>query len=232
MEQLDRWNRHFLHLFFPNLCYLCERRKPLYGHALCGHCLSRLPETQYHLHEENPFAERFWGRIPLYAGAACYFFRRGGLARQLIHRLKYEGRKELGVWVGKQYGRQLRKSKAFAGVEGIIPVPLHPRKQLQRGFNQSACFAAGLAESMGVPSYEEALIRQVHTETQTRKSSMERLQNVAKAFAVRQPRLLAGKHLLLVDDVLTTGATLEACALALLQVGNVKISMATIAIAE
>ncbi len=226
------WNTYFIQLFFPDLCHLCERRKPLRGHGLCGHCLARLPYTHYHLWVDNPFVERFWGRIPLYAGAACYFFRKGGLARHLIHRLKYEGKKELGIWVGRQYGRQLMENELFAGVNCIVPVPLHKKKELRRGFNQSACFAEGLAESMNVPCFTRVLQRKVYTDTQTRKSQMERLQNVANVFAVRQKSSLEGRHVLLVDDVLTTGATLEACALALLKVPGVRVSMATMAIAE
>ncbi len=229
---LLRWNTYFLGLFFPDLCPLCERRKPLRSHGLCGYCLTRLPLTQYHLWTDNPFVERFWGRIPLYAGAACYFFRKGGLARRLIHRLKYEGRKELGLWVGRQYGRQLLQSEIFAGLDCIVPVPLHPRKELRRGFNQSACFGEGLAEVMRIPCHAHALQREIHTDTQTRKSQMERLENVANAFAVRQKKKLEKRHVLLVDDVLTTGATLEACALALLKVPGLRLSMATIAIAE
>ncbi len=221
----------FLHLFFPSLCYLCEERKPLRGHRLCGRCLALLPRTNFHLWEDNPFAERFWGRIPLYAGAACFFFRKGGLARKLVHRLKYEGRKELGIWVGREYGSELREAPVFSEVDCILPVPLHRHKLLQRGFNQSACFAEGLAESMGIPWHKGLLVRNTYTQTQTRKSQIERLKNVSEAFAVRHPEKLENQHLLLVDDVLTTGATLEACALALLKVPGVKISMATIALA-
>ena len=227
----DRALAPFLHLFFPSLCYLCERRKPMRGHRLCARCLALLPRTNFHLWPDNPFAERFWGRIPLYAGAACFFFRKGGLARKLVHKLKYEGHKELGIWAGREYGQELREAPVFSEVDCILPVPLHRKKLLQRGFNQSVCFAKGLAESMGIPWYSGVLVRESYTDTQTRKSQMERLRNVGDAFAVRHTKTLKNRHVLLVDDVLTTGATLEACALTLLKVPGVKISMATIALA-
>jgi len=190
-----------------------------------------MPETDFHLQEENSFTDRFWGRLPLEAGAAMLYFRRHGLTQNLMHNLKYRGKREVGTELGRIYGRQLATSDLFKGIDVIIAVPLHPRKERWRGFNQSDYFAQGLSESMQIPHWKNMLIRTLATESQTTKSRFERLENMQDAFQVKNPKTLEAKHILLVDDVLTTGATLEACALKLLEVPDTKVSMATIAIA-
>ncbi len=219
-------------LFYPNLCCACGKNLLLSQQVLCIDCQYRLPKTQFHHHADNPFAERFWGRLPLHAGASLYFFTKGGRVQRLLHALKYEGRQELGRYLGNMYGAELAQSSLFAGIDLIVPVPLHPRKRRQRGYNQSDCFAEGLSEALGRPWLPNALIRQSFTQTQTRKSRFERLRNVEEAFALQQPQALSGKHILLVDDVMTTGATLEACGLLLTGLPDVRLSMATIAIAD
>ena len=149
-----------------------------------------------------------------------------------MHQLKYKDRPDVGQYLGKVYGAMLRQAPAFESVELILPVPLHERRLRQRGYNQSAAFAEGLAQAWGIPFDDKALRRTQHTETQTHKSRIERFDNVSAAFAVAQAETLQGKHLLLVDDVLTTGATLEACGLKLLEIPGTRLSLATIAIAD
>ncbi len=175
--------------------------------------------------------EHFWGRVKLEYGASFYYFKKGGLVQQLIHNLKYANKPEIGLRLGQLYGKVLKKSPFLGQAEIIIPVPLHPRKQKMRGYNQSAKFAQGLSLGMEIP-WSAALHRNMMTATQTQKARIERFSNVEHAFEVAKPNFIKGKHLLLVDDVITTGATLEACAHQLLTVPDTKVSVVTIAFAE
>lgn len=226
------WLRRLLDVALPRICPGCRRHRPPRGQWLCLSCEARLPLTDYHLYADNPVTERLWGRFPLESGAAMLLFRKDGIAQQLIHHLKYKGRRVVGYELGRRYGRLLGRSPLFQGIEVIVPVPLHPRKEKLRGYNQAAVFGQGLAETMGVPLVADALLRQRYTETQTRKSQTERLRNVAGAFALHRPERLHDRHVLIVDDVLTTGATLESCATTLLQVPGLRVSVATIAMAR
>ncbi|MEZ5056543.1 MAG: phosphoribosyltransferase family protein [Saprospiraceae bacterium] len=221
----------FLHLFFPNVCIACHENHPLENQYLCVGCNFRLPRTDFHFHKENPFTERFWGRFPLVYGASMLYFKKRGLTRILISNLKYKGQKEIGNRLGETYGRTLKASPYFNDMDAIIPVPLHFKKEQKRGYNQSAAFGDGLSVGLEIPQWLDVLKRKRHSETQTRKGTIERLQNVETIFEIIKPEKIEGKHLLLVDDVLTTGATLESCALELLKVEGVKISIVTIAIA-
>lgn len=151
--------------------------------------------------------------------------------QRLMHNLKYNGKKEIGIALGKQFGHQLRRSPLFANVECIVPVPLHPIKLRTRGYNQSEMFARGLSDSMRLPCLPNGLRREVHAESQTKKSREERVTKLQETFRVNLPDAMSGKHILLVDDVLTTGATLEVCAAQLLALPGTQVSMATIAIA-
>jgi ComF family protein len=185
-----------------------------------------------HLIKENRFTDRFWGRIPLQTGAALYHFQKETSIQHLIFQLKYNGKSHIGYKLGLYFGKQLTSNSTFyKDIDLIIPVPLHPIKERKRGYNQSAHFAAGLSESMQKPWLKNGLKRITHGESQTRKTREERYENVLKAFKVYQTKKLTGKHILLVDDVLTTGATLEGCAMKILALPNTRVSMATIAIA-
>ncbi len=231
MKPVLRWLDDFVSLFYPRLCLACGRGLPPQRDTICISCQYYLPKTNFHLHPENPFTERFWGRIPLEAGAALYHFNKSGRTQKLIHHLKYDHKPEVGIRLGQLYGKYLLESDLFRSIDLIVPVPLHPRKERLRGYNQSAVFAKGLSQSMEVPWRKNILMRKVMTATQTKKSRMERFQNVQNAFILNEEKAIRNKHILLVDDVLTTGATLEVCAICLLKAPNVKVSMATIGIA-
>ncbi len=222
----------FISLIFPQVCVSCGNSLYKNEQTICTYCVYHLPKTNFHLDNDNPIAKIFWGRINIHSAGSFYGFNKGGRVQRLIHQLKYKGRKEVGFTVGKLYGYELKKCDNFNTVDTIIPVPLHPKKIKKRGYNQSESFAEGLAASMEVESDFKTLFRAYESETQTKKSRFNRWQNVESIFQLKDWTALEGKHILLVDDVVTTGATLEACAQVLMQIPRIKISVATIAYAS
>lgn len=224
--------KDFLALIYPRVCAACGKTLFKNENCICTYCSYHLPKTNFHKQDNNPVEKIFWGRTIIFSGASLYRFGKGEKVQQLIHKLKYKGVKEIGVELGKMYGTELKKSEKFAGVDVIIPVPLHKNKQKRRGYNQSEFFAQGLSESMSVYTDFKTLYRAHESQTQTKKSRFNRWKNVESIFQLNNPDSLKNKHVLLVDDVITTGATLEACAQTLLQVPDVKVSVATIAYAN
>lgn len=221
-----------LSLLYPRLCFVCNSQVQQKD-FICISCEHQLPKTHYHLLKENPFTAKFYGRVPIVFGAAYYLHGTNKGTRQLLHQFKYNNKPQLGYWLGQEYGEELKKNSVFSRIDKIVPVPLHPKKLFQRGYNQSERLASGLASALGKDVDTTSFIRKKYTPTQTRKSRIGRLQNVASAFDLSENSTLDGKHILLVDDVLTTGATLEACANTILQkYPNVTISMVTLAIGE
>jgi ComF family protein len=225
------WN-DFVSLFFPVICVACGKNLYKNENSICTYCLYHLPKSNFHLTNDNPVAKIFWGRINIQSAASFYAFNKGGKVQQLIHQLKYKGQQHVGVSLGKLYGYELRNSIDFKNIDIIIPVPLHAKKQRKRGYNQSVCFAEGLAQTMQLTVDSTVLFRSAASETQTKKSRFTRWKNVESIFHTQNEQRIAHKHLLLVDDVITTGATLEACAQALLKTDGVKVSIATIAYAS
>ena len=221
----------FLHLLFPEICVACGQDLPVTGSCFCLKCQLALDPSDMYMLRDNEFTDRFWGRLPLEGGAALYHFTRKSPVQRALHQLKYHNKPDIGIKIGRAFGQKLRNSEIFQSVDNIIPVPLHPRKERMRGYNQSTMFAQGIAEVLEVPVLNSVLVRNKFTASQTRKKRIERFQNVDQVFTVEKPALLEGRHLLLVDDVLTTGATLEICGLALLEVPGTRLSLATIAIA-
>ncbi len=218
-------------LFYPRVCLACGNTLFRNEEILCFSCLYHLPKTNFHFEEDNPVARQFWGKINFASAASCYYFTKGSKVQHLIHQLKYKGYKEIGAYIGKLYGLELMKSPGFNSITSVIPVPLHPRKEAKRGFNQAEWFAKGLAASMKIELDKTTLIRATSSETQTRKSRFNRWENVKEIFRIEDIGRQAGKHVLLVDDVITTGSTLEAAGHSLLQVPGIKISVASIACA-
>ncbi len=222
----------FLGLFMPSLCSACGNHLVQGEHIICLTCYHDLPFTDFHLQHDNAIATRFWGRVDVHAATALMHFEKGNKVQQLVHELKYKGRDDVGEYLGELLGKQLKHAEAFKDVAQVIPVPLHWRKKLKRGYNQSACFAEGIAKAMDIEVNLELLQRARHTQTQTKKSRDERWINVKDVFKLHKPEQYTGMHVLLVDDVVTTGATLEACAQQLLQIPGVRVSIATIAVAD
>jgi ComF family protein len=221
----------FLSLIYPSVCYACGSGLLHNEDIICVPCLYHLPRTNFHRDSDNPVARTFWGRVPVHSATAYYYFSKGGKVQHLLHELKYKGRKEIGIFIGYQMGLELQQSELFNTAGVIIPVPLHPSKLKKRGYNQSEQFALGLASAMNIKADSDSLIRQKASETQTRKTRFRRWENVKDNFCVTRTEQLTGKHILLVDDVITTGATLEACSSALMTIPGVKLSIAAIAFA-
>jgi ComF family protein len=194
--------------------------------------MSGLPLTRFHRDPANPLAEVFWGRVRIEQAVAWFYFRKGSAYQEVLHNLKYNNRPGVGIFLGKQIGYELKHSAVFIKPDSIIPVPLHRRKLRKRGYNQSEKIARGISVALGVPLDTKTLFRSSQTETQTRKSRFDRYLNVSGKFAIRDPSPIEHSHILLVDDVVTTGATLEACAEALLAAPGVKVSIATVAWAK
>lgn len=216
-------------LFYPRLCAGCSTPLVKGEDVLCLNCLADLPRTNNHIHEDNPVFQLFIGRVNITLAASFCHFDKGGRLQHLLHQLKYKGNREVGRKMGNLFGYDLIQNSLFQDIDAIIPVPLHPKKEKKRGFNQSVEICKGLSESMNRPVISGNLVREVHTASQTRKGRFERWENVSGIFNVKNEASLTGKHLLLVDDVVTTGATLEACCEPLLNIPGVRVSIATLA---
>jgi ComF family protein len=221
----------FVSLFYPRACQACGNILYKGEETLCTYCLFHLPKTNYHDDEDNPIIRHFWGKVNIASAASCYFFNKGQKVQKLIHNLKYKGQKQIGLKVGELYGHELAKSPLFNSADIILPVPLHKSRLRSRGYNQSDFFAKGLSSAMKIPADTALMVRNKKTETQTRKNRFSRWENVSEVFSVTSESNIAGKHLLLVDDVITTGSTLTACAEVLLKNKNTKVSVASIAYA-
>lgn len=226
----DLWD-DVISLLFPRLCYACGNHLLRNEKLICTECLVLIPRTKYHLEEGNPVEQLFWGRCMIEKAAAFSFYNKDSRIRKLIHNLKYKGITDIGLDLGRIYGASLAGSDFINEIDIIIPVPLHPSKMKIRGFNQSDIIAEGLSEATGVPVDNKTLKRVTVTETQTKRSRYERWVNVEGIFSIVDPSGIRGKHVLLVDDVITTGSTIESCVNELLKTEGVKVSVAALAVA-
>ncbi|MFA6402455.1 MAG: ComF family protein [Salinivirgaceae bacterium] len=225
---IKRYSSDFIGLFYPELCAACHVNLYEQEKILCTKCLYELPRTNYHKEPGNPLEKLFWGRVPVERVSSYFFFKKGSRYQKLIHLLKYHGRDDVGIELGRLFGADLAGEPDFRKPDFIIPVPLHPKKEKKRGYNQSALIAQGLGEFLPGKVDKSILLRKTFTQTQTKKSRYERWENVEEVFEVMHPEVLEGKHVLLVDDILTTGATLEGCAQVLQKAAQVKISIVTL----
>lgn len=219
----------FVALFYPRVCVACHASLVKGEEVLCTSCLAQLPKTAYHRFNENPVHNRLAGRLPLQFASAFLKFRKGGLVQSLLHELKYNNRPEIGVRMGHLYGVELAELGMGSDFDVIVPVPLHASRMRKRGYNQSAKFAEGLSEALNISWEESISLRLTATNTQTRKGRADRWSNVKDAFSIAAVDKISGKRILLVDDVITTGATLEACGQHLIDAGCATLSVACIA---
>lgn len=221
--------RAFQQLFFPHICVGCGADHIQLYSFLCAKCNSALPETHFFTAANNPVEKIFYGRIPLHAAGAAYYFHKTSLIQYLLQQLKYKCNPAVGRYLGRQVGFRLKDAKRFDGIDLIVPLPLHPKKEFQRGYNQASLIAEGIAAVWPKKILPQAVIRLVNTKTQTQENRISRWENMEGVFFVTHPYLLANKHILLVDDIITTGASLEACGQTILQIPGVKLSIATVA---
>jgi ComF family protein len=228
---LNIWN-DFWYLFYPKICDACGQSLRQQEEILCTSCLVKLPRTNYHKDSENELAQVFWGRIQTQNVTALMHFVKASPYRKLIHKLKYQNRPEIGVFLGKELGSQLKTEKSFQNIDFVVPVPLHPDRLKTRGYNQSEMIAQGISQQMKIPVNFTNLYRAKFTSTQTKKGRFDRWENVSEVFQVHDENVFLNKHILLVDDVITTGATIEACAQRLLKIEGVKISIASLGFAS
>lgn len=222
----------FLSLFFPRLCLACSVHLVRGEKVLCTECLLTMARTDFHLRRDNPLEQAFWGRCMIERAAAFSVYNRGSRIRKLIHALKYNGRKEIGKMLGELYGTILSESGFMHDIDIIVPVPLHPARQRKRGYNQSEYIAYGLSEATKVAVKNNIIRRIEQTDSQTKRGRYERWENVKGLFFVPEPQEIRGKHILVVDDVITTGSTMEACVNALHEAGEVKVSIVALAAAQ
>lgn len=231
MKYLSELWDDFLSLIFPRTCCGCGVPLVRNENVICTECYLSIPRTNYHLIPENPVSQLFWGRCMIEKAAAFSFYTKGSRIRKIIHKLKYEGFKDAGIMMGKIYASSLKDSGFFEDIDIIIPVPLHPSKKRKRGFNQCDYICSGISEISGLPVDSTILIRASRSDSQTRKSRYDRWLNVEGIFEVSNQEKLIDKHVLIVDDVITTGSTIEACANELLKVENVRVSVVALAVA-
>lgn len=220
---------NILSLFYPRLCAACGDALQQNEQCLCLNCMLHLPETQFHKIHFNPLRQVFDGRVPVEEVTALMSYKKSNRTQKILHNLKYKSQKEIGSVLGEYLGGQLITEKRYRDIQYILPIPLHPKKQRKRGYNQSEWIAMGLSKGMGIPYLTDVLVRTEFTDTQTRKSRFARWQNVKEVFAVEHSEKVEYTHVLVCDDVLTTGATTEAAIRKLIEVPGVRVSVATLA---
>jgi len=231
MIRLKEIKDSFLHLLFPHVCAGCGSDLLSEESMLCMRCVDAMPETNFEIHAGNPIEKIFWGRLPLAAATAQFYFTKESLMQHLMHQFKYKNNKDLGLQLGRMMGDQLLRSNRFK-VDALISLPLFPAKEKRRGYNQATVLCYGMAEIMKVPILDKVILRPQHTDTQTKKGRLERWKNIEGKFVLSKANAITNKHILLVDDVVTTGATLEACGHELLKAENIQLSIATLCAAS
>jgi len=224
--------KDLFNLFYPKLCANCNKQLIKNENAICTFCRHDLPLTNFTNYSENKITKSFYGKILIEKANALLFYRKTGITKKLIHELKYKGNEEIGVFFGNWLGEILKENNQFSNVDCIIPVPLHPKKRKERGYNQVSKFGERLSYYLEKPFVETILLRTSTSKTQTFKARFERFNNNDTKFQLSNTTALKNKHILLIDDVITTGATLEACAKELQKTEGVKISILTMAYTE
>ena len=218
-----------LHLFFPHSCCGCGCDLLSENMVFCLYCEASMPLTRFEYFPGNPIEKIFWGRVEVIAASAYAYFTSGSAIQQSLHLLKYKGRKEVGHHLGLRMGAAIKHSGRFSDCEIIVPLPLYAEREKKRGYNQAKVIAESIAVELKIPVISGAVCRVKKTETQTHKSRIARWKNMETTFEIHNPKTIVNKHILLVDDVVTTGASLEACARVLLNIQGVRISICCLA---
>lgn len=224
--------KSLINLFFPTVCAGCKSFIGTNEYVICTICRHELPLTNHHLNPENEAFKKFYGRIPVEHASALLYFHKKGMVQELIHNLKYKGHEEIGAVLGEWYAEDLKNSGILNNVDAIIPVPLHKKRLKERGYNQVTKFGMALSDNFNIPLNTKVLIRNVYSKTQSKKNLLGRSEGIESVFDVAFSEKDYNKHFLLIDDVLTTGSTLEACSKALLKIPGAKISIVCMAMAH
>jgi ComF family protein len=218
-----------VHLFFPQICPGCQSDLVNSQQLICSDCMSTLPFTGFPEIPGNPVEKLFWGRSLIKHASSIFYFISDTPLQQIIHHIKYKNNPALGIYMGSLMGTALKKIYSKEKIDLMIPMPLHPKKQYERGYNQASLLCKGISETLNIPYREDLLLRQFNTDTQTKKSRIERWENIADAFELHEATCMQDKHILLIDDVITTGASTDACAEILLQKKAASVSICSLA---
>ena len=229
IDQIERMAHSFRHLFFPHTCAGCGSDNLSDKQVICLRCSYHLPLTHFEQHASNPVEKIFWGRLPVQAAFSQYYFTKDSVLQNLLHELKYQGHQDIGRFLGREIGHSILNCNRMHPIDAIIPLPLHPRREKERGYNQAALIGEGIGEITGLPIWNNKIIRTASTETQTHKSRTERWQNMEGRFMLTDPESLRDKTILLIDDVITTGATLESCGAELLKAPGCQLIIGAVA---
>jgi ComF family protein len=221
-----------INLFFPKACAGCQSFLLNDEKVICTQCRHEVPLTNHHKITDNEVFQKFYGRIPLEFGAALFYFHKKGIVQEMIHQLKYKGQEEIGITIGNWYAEELQQLGQMQHIDYIIPVPLHKKRLHERGYNQVEGFGRALSANLEIPYDDRLLYRKLYTKTQTKKDLLGRADMISAVFDVNFTENHQGKHFLLIDDVLTTGSTLEACSRALLKIPDARISIVCMAMAH
>lgn len=221
-----------INLFFPKVCSGCSSFLLSNENVICTVCRHDIPLTNHHLNPENDAFKKFYGRIPVIHTSALFYFHKKGIVQELIHNLKYKGHEEIGAILGEWYAEDLKNIDLLKSVDEIIPVPLHRKKLKERGYNQVTAFGEALSSSLNIDYNDSLLIRNVYSKTQSKKNLLGRTEGIETIFDVSFTEKNHNKHFLLIDDVITTGSTLEACSRALMKIPGAKISIVCMAMAQ
>jgi ComF family protein len=224
--------KSLINLFFPRVCCGCNSILLTDETVICTSCRHEIPLTNFHNNPKNEAFSKFYGRIPVEFASALFHFQKRGIVQEMLHKLKYKGHEEIGEMIGLWYAEELKKVAQIKQIDFIIPVPLHPKKYNQRGYNQVTTFGKALSESLSIPYCENVLFRKVYSKTQTKKSLVNRSELKTEVFDVTFDETLIGKHFLLIDDIITTGSTLEVCSRALLKIPDAKVSIVCMAMTQ
>lgn len=218
-------------LFLPRVCGGCDRGLRQFEESLCSHCVADLPRTRFHDDPRNRVEELFRGKVQLASASAFLHFSRTGMVQRMLHRIKYHHDQQLANELGRRMAEDIKDSPRFRSVDLLLPVPLHPKKERMRGYNQSQLLVDGMRQVWPVEDLGKGLVRMVRTPSQTKRNRLDRWQNVKEAFHLPDATPLKDRHVLIVDDVVTTGATLEGCVLVLQEVPGIRVSVYTAACA-
>ena len=229
MSYTSTFFENIVHLLYPRICAGCGSDLISINNVICGECMNEIPLTGFYMHQSNPVEKIFRGRIPVVTASAYAYFSKNSVVQHLLHSLKYASNKEAGIYMGRLIGRKLKSCEWNNDLYALIPLPLHSGKQKKRGYNQAEMICKGISSEINLPVLNDVIIRSKNTDSQTHKTRMERWNNIESKFELKKRDGIMNKHVLLVDDVITTGATLEACGSELLKTEGLRLSIAAFA---